>query len=100
MLSDPGAPADLNFQPQTRKNGTKVPRPARPTANDQNYMPMGRLGQGRVTGPRPKTAQGGFVLEGVRGDYSGSMSVFPCGIRFGRLAAMGPPAKTQQRDQQ
>ena len=22
------------------------------------------------------------------------MGVFPCGIRFGRLAAMGPPAKT------
>jgi hypothetical protein len=43
-----------------------------------------------------KTAQSGFVLEGVREDYSGSMSVFPCGIRFGRLAAMGPPAKTQE----
>ena len=40
------------------------------------------------------TEPGRFVLEGVRGDYSGSMSVFLCAVRFGRLAAMGPPAKT------
>ena len=37
-----------------------------------------------------KGAQSGFVLEGVRGDYSGSMSVFPCRGMFRRLAAMGP----------
>ena len=41
-----------------------------------------------------KTAKSGFVLEGVREDYSGSMSVFPCRGMFRRLAAMGPPAKT------
>ena len=43
---------------------------------------------------QPQTAPGGFVLEGVREDYSGSMSVFPCRGMFRRLAAMGPPAKT------
>ena len=39
------------------------------------------------------TEPGGFVLEGVRGDYSGSMSVFVCAGMFRRLAAMVPPAK-------
>ena len=62
--------ATLNFQPQTHQNETKLPRPARPTANDQNYMPMGRLGQGGVIGLQRQTAPGGFVLEGVRGDYA------------------------------
>ena len=41
-----------------------------------------------------QTEPGGFVLDGVRGDYSGSMSVFLCANRFGRLAAMGSPAKS------
>ena len=67
--------ATLNFQPQTHQNETKLPRPARPTANDQNHMPMGCLGQGGVTGPRRKTAPGGFVLEGVRGD---NMATWKC----------------------
>ena len=43
-----------------------------------------------------RTEKGGFVLEGVRGDYSANMSVLVCGIRFGRLAAVGPPPKTQR----
>ena len=45
------------------------------------------------------TEPGGFVLEGAWGDYSGSMSVFLCQGMFRRLAAMGPPAKTQARGQ-
>ena len=44
------------------------------------------------------TKPGGFVLEGVRADYSGSMSVFLCAVRFGRLAAMGPPTKSRVLD--
>ena len=85
--------ATLNFQPQTRKNETKLPRPARPTANDQNHMPMGCLGQGGVTGPRPHTAPGGFVLEGVRGDNMATWKrkrILGSGSSFG---VGGPPCQ-------
>ena len=36
---------------------------------------------------------GGFVLEGLRGDYSRSMGVFLCRGTFCRLASVGLPAK-------
>ena len=51
----------------------------------------------RANQPQRKTAQSGFVLEGVREDYSGSMSVFPCRGMFRRLAVVGLPAKTHRQ---
>ena len=36
----------------------------------------------------------GFVLEGARGDYSGSMGVFLCQGMFRFLASVGLPPKT------
>ena len=41
-----------------------------------------------------QTEHRGFVLEGVRGDYSESMSVFLCRGTFRRLGSVGLPAKT------
>ena len=72
----------LNFQPQTRKNEAKLPRPARPTANDQNHTPMGCLGQGGVNGPQPHTAPGGFVLEGAWGDNMATWKCVSIHVRF------------------
>ena len=54
-----------------------------------------KMARGGVTHWSPKGAPGGFVLEGVREDYSGSMSVFPCRGMFRRLAVVGLPAKTR-----
>ena len=48
---------------------------------------------------RARTGKGGFEIEGVRGDYSGSMCVFLCAVRFGRLASVGLPAKTHNAAQ-
>ena len=45
-----------------------------------------------------QTEPGGFVLEGVRGDHSRSMSVLLCQGMFRHLAAMAPPAKTQMNE--
>ena len=41
-----------------------------------------------------RTEHGGFVLEGVRRDYSRNMSVLVCAVRFDHLASVGLPAKT------
>ena len=39
----------------------------------------------------------GFILEGVRGGYSGNMSVPVCAVRFGRLVSARLPAKTHRQ---
>jgi len=67
----------------------------------ERLMPPGAAwARGGVPGLQRKTAQSGFVLEGVRQDYSGSMSVFPCRGTFRRLAVVGLCAKTQQPREQ
>ena len=86
--------ADPNFQPQTRNLQNKLADPQDKSHNDQNSCQSGADGLGMGKMEQGQTRPGGFVLEGVRGYYSGNMSVFACAVRFGRLAVVGLPAKT------
>ena len=93
MLSDPEAPVDLNFQPQTRYSQTKLSSALFSTANSQNHMAIWQLAWGGVTGPQPKPAKSGFVLEGGTGglfqEYE-RICMWECVSSFG---VGGPPCQ-------